>query len=119
VSFVDAAGFLPGLNQEEAGLAKAGAELLAAVARLRLPKTAVILGQAFGPAYVMLASKHLEADLTLAWPSARIGLMNRKGAVLSATQAKAQGLIDVVIEPRMTRMHLLEALSRVRDKSDS
>ncbi len=116
VSFVDAPGFLPGLNQEEAGLAKAGAELLSAVARLRLPKIAVILGQAYGPAYVMMASKHHEGDLTLAWPSARIGLMNTEVAVLSAAQAKAQGLIDAVIEPRMTRVHLLAALAAISEK---
>ncbi len=115
VTLVDAPGFLPGLEQEELGLARAGAELLAAYAGADVPKIAVILGQAFGAAFLMMGAKPL-ADSTFAWPSARIGLMKADGAVLSTAEALAQGAIDAQIEPSATRSHIIEVLARLRER---
>ena len=117
VTFVDVPGFLPGLDQEEKGLAREGAELLSAYAKARVPKVTVILGQAYGAAALMMGSKHLGADTVFAWPSARIGLMKAESASLSASHALAQGAVHAVIRPATTRAHLLAALAALRDKS--
>jgi len=112
IAFVDVPGFLPGLDQEEAGLAHHGAELMRAYARATVPKITVILGQAYGAAAIMMGSKQLGAGKVFAWPSATIGLTNESGSSLSS--AAARGIIDAVIQPSMTRKHLIEALTSVR-----
>ncbi len=117
VTLVDVPGFLPGLAQEEAGIAQEGAKLLSAYAKARVPKVTVILGQAYGAASVMMGSKQLGANTVLAWPSARIGLMKTEGASLSVEEARAKGLVDAIIEPSRTRIHILAALSASRDKT--
>lgn len=118
VTFVDVPGFLPGLAEEERGIAAEGAKLLSAYAQARVPKVTIILGQAYGAAFVMMGSKQLSADAVLAWPSTRIGLMKAEGAGLSAEEALAQGVIDAIIEPSRTRIHILAALAALREKPD-
>jgi propionyl-CoA carboxylase beta chain len=117
LTVVDVPGFLPGLDQEETGLARESATLLSAYAKAGVPKVTVILGQAYGAAFVMMGSKSLGTDITFAWPSARIGLMKADGASLSAGEAQVQGLVDAIIEARMTRTQILTALSALRDKA--
>jgi acetyl-CoA carboxylase carboxyltransferase component len=112
VTFVDVPGFLPGLDQEEAGLAQHGAELMRAYAQATVPKITVILGQAYGAAAIMMGSKQLGANNVFAWPSAKIGLTNESGSDLSA--AEAVGVIDAIIQPSETRKHLIEALTTGR-----
>lgn len=115
VTLVDVPGFLPGLAQEEAGIAAEGAQLLSAYAKARVPKVTIILGQAYGAASVMMGSKQLGADAVFAWPSARMGLMKTEGAGLSAEEAPAQGAIDAIVEPSRSRIHILAALSALRE----
>jgi propionyl-CoA carboxylase beta chain len=81
VTFVDVPGFLPGTAQEYGGIIRHGAKLLYAFAEASVPKLTVILRKAYGGAYDVMCSKHLGADLNLAWPTAEIAVMGADGAV--------------------------------------
>jgi propionyl-CoA carboxylase beta chain len=81
VTFVDVPGFLPGTSQEWGGIITHGAKLLYAFAEATVPKLTVITRKAYGGAYDVMASKHIRADLNLAWPTAEIAVMGPEGAV--------------------------------------
>ncbi len=81
VTLVDVPGFLPGTDQEYAGIIRHGAKLLYAFSEATVPKTTVILRKSYGGAYICMCSKHLGADVVLAWPGAEIAVMGPKGAV--------------------------------------
>ena len=81
VTLVDVPGFLPGTDQEYAGIIRHGAKLLYAYSEATVPKTTVILRKSYGGAYICMCSKHLGADVVLAWPGAEIAVMGPKGAV--------------------------------------
>jgi hypothetical protein len=81
VTFVDVPGFLPGTDQEYGGIIKHGAKLLFAFAEATVPKVTVILRKAYGGAYDVMASKHIRADVNLAFPTAEIAVMGPEGAV--------------------------------------
>jgi acetyl-CoA carboxylase carboxyltransferase component len=81
VTLVDVPGFLPGTSQEYGGIIRHGAKLLYAYAEATVPKLTVILRKAYGGAYDVMCSKHLGADLNLAWPTAEIAVMGAEGAV--------------------------------------
>ncbi len=81
VTFVDVPGFLPGTNQEYGGIIKHGAKLLYAFAEATVPKITVITRKAYGGAYDVMASKHIRADVNVAWPTAEIAVMGPAGAV--------------------------------------
>jgi propionyl-CoA carboxylase beta chain len=81
LTFVDVPGFLPGTGQEYAGVIKHGAKLLFAFGEATVPKVTVITRKAYGGAYVVMASKHLQGDISYAWPTAEIAVMGAKGAV--------------------------------------
>ena len=81
VTFVDVPGFLPGTAQEYGGIIRHGAKLLYAYAEATVPMLTVILRKAYGGAYDVMCSKHLGADLNLAWPTAEIAVMGAEGAV--------------------------------------
>jgi propionyl-CoA carboxylase beta chain len=142
VSLVDVPGFLPGVSQEHNGIIKHGAKLLYAYAEATVPKVTVITRKAYGGAYIVMNSKHLEGDINFAWVSAEIAVMGAKGAVeilyrdkLSDTdfiQAKiteyqetftnpyvaaSRGFIDDVIRPQNTRWRICRALSILQNKS--
>src|SRR5471032_2599697 len=68
VTFVDVPGFLPGVAQEHGGIIKHGAKLLFAFAEATVPKVTVILRKAYGGAYDVMSSKHIRADVNLAFP---------------------------------------------------
>src|SRR5271168_2356051 len=72
VTFVDVPGFLPGTQQEFAGIIRHGAKLLYAFCEATVPKVTVITRKAFGGAYDVMASKHIGADVNYAYPSAEI-----------------------------------------------
>jgi propionyl-CoA carboxylase beta chain len=139
VTFVDVPGFLPGTDQEYGGIIRHGAKLLYAYAEASVPKLTVITRKAYGGAYDVMGSKHLGADVNLAWPTAEIAVMGAKGAVnilyrdeLAAAEdadamhaefeerysedlanpwrAAERGYVDAVIEPRRTRRELVRAL---------
>jgi propionyl-CoA/long-chain acyl-CoA carboxylase carboxyl transferase subunit len=92
LTFVDVPGFLPGTDQEWNGIIRRGAKLIYAYAEATVPKVTVITRKAFGGAYDVMGSKHLGADMNLAWPTAQIAVMGAQGAaniVHRKTLAKA------------------------------
>ncbi len=136
VVLVDTPGFLPGTRQERDGVIRHGAGLLRAFARARTPRVTVTLRQAYGGAHIVMNSRDLGADHTLAWPTARIGVMGARQAVelieraaiaggadrdeladsyarahLPVAHAAAAGYVDEVIAPSDTRDRLLSALA--------
>ncbi|MFF1381524.1 acyl-CoA carboxylase subunit beta [Streptomyces sp. NPDC058308] len=81
ITFVDVPGFLPGVEQEHTGIIRRGAKLIYAYAEATVPLITIITRKAFGGAYDVMGSKHLGADLNLAWPTAQIAVMGAQGAV--------------------------------------
>jgi propionyl-CoA carboxylase beta chain len=147
VTFEDVPGFLPGTVQEFAGIIRHGAKLLYAFAEATVPKLTVITRKAYGGAYCVMSSKHIRSDVNYAWPTAEIAVMGAEGAVnilykreldaagdaASARAAKIaeyrekfanpyiaaqRGFIDDVIQPRETRVKLIQALAALETKRD-
>lgn len=135
VTFVDTPGYLPGVSQEHGGIARHAAKLVFAYAQATVPLITVIVRRAFGAAGVAMGSRALGADTVLAWPQARIGLMDAPAAlalageasddaaeqsyvqrVLSPEVVKAGGDIHAVIAPRNTRQQLVTALENLAGK---
>lgn len=141
VTLVDVPGFLPGTDQEYAGLIKHGAKLLFAYSEATTPKVTLITRKAFGGAYVVMSSKHIGGDVNYAWPSAQIAVMGAKGAVevlyrrerddaekiarrtreyeerfLNPFIAAERGYIDDVVAPAQTRARVCGALAMLRGK---
>ena len=81
LTFVDVPGFLPGTDQEWQGIIRRGAKLIFAYSEATVPKVTVITRKAYGGAYDVMGSKHLRADINLAWPTAEIAVMGAQGAV--------------------------------------
>jgi propionyl-CoA carboxylase beta chain len=102
LTFVDVPGFLPGTDQEWNGIIRRGAKLIYAYAEATVPKVTVITRKAYGGAYDVMGSKHLGADINLAWPTAQIAVMGAQGAVNIlyrselADAAKAGGDIEAM-----------------------
>jgi propionyl-CoA carboxylase beta chain len=149
VTFEDVPGFLPGTQQEFAGIIKHGAKLLYAFAEATVPKITVITRKAYGGAYCVMASKHLRTDANFAYPTAEIAVMGPSGAVnvlyqreLAAAGDQAaevrsakvaeyrekfsnpfiaaeRGFVDAVIEPRVTRPAIARALRQLGSKRAS
>ena len=146
VTLVDLPGYLPGVDQEHAGVIRHGAKLLYAYSEATVPKMTVILRKAYGGGYIAMASRHLRADFVFAWPGAEIAVMGPEGAaniifrkeIASAEDpekmrkqkvkeykekfanpyvAAAKGYIDSVIEPSETRKVLLHAIEVAGNKA--
>jgi len=81
LTLVDVPGYLPGTDQEWAGVIRRGAKLLYAYAEATVPLITVITRKAYGGAYIVMGSKQLGADINLAWPTAEIAVMGGQGAV--------------------------------------
>jgi propionyl-CoA carboxylase beta chain len=81
LTFCDVPGFLPGVGQEHAGIIRRGAKLLYAYSEATVPLVTVITRKAYGGAYVVMGSKHLGADVNLAWPTAQVAVVGAQGAV--------------------------------------
>jgi propionyl-CoA carboxylase beta chain len=146
LTFVDVPGFLPGTSQEWDGIIRRGAKLIYAYAEATVPKVTVITRKAYGGAYDVMGSKHLGADVNLAWPTAQIAVMGAQGAVNilyrrelaeAGDEAEARrkelveeyedhlanpyiaaerGYVDAVIPPSMTRWQVVRALRALRNK---
>jgi len=82
VFVVDTPGYLPGVEQEKAGLIHRGAKLAFAVVEATVPKITLIVRKAYGGAYAVMGSKNLSGDINLAWPSAQIAVMGSAAAVV-------------------------------------
>jgi propionyl-CoA carboxylase beta chain len=145
LTFVDVPGFLPGTDQEWGGLIRHGAKLVYAYAEATVPKVTVITRKAYGGAYDVMASKHLRADVNLAWPTAEIAVTAPDGAVNVVYRKELQaakdpvaerarlvqeyreryanpykaaelGYVDEVIKPEDTRPRVVRALEMLRTK---
>ncbi len=145
LTLVDAPGFLPGAEQEHAGLVHHAAKLMYAFAEAIVPKVTLILRKAYGAAYVMMASKHIKGDIIYALPTAEIAVMQPETATsvvykselakaptdaalkkkLAATyrdefatpfKAAERGFVDEVITPEMARPRIARAFEMLRDK---
>ncbi len=139
LTFVDVPGFLPGTDQEWNGIIRRGAKLIYAYAEATVPLVTIITRKAYGGAYDVMGSKHLGADINLAWPTAQIAVMGAQGAVniLYRNQLKEaddpearraelvteyddtlanpyiaaeRGYVDAVIAPHETRVEVVRAL---------
>lgn len=92
ITFVDVPGFLPGTKQETGGIIRHGAKLLYAYAEATVPKLTVITRKAYGGAYDVMCSKHVRADVNVAWPTAEIAVMGPEGAVNIVFRKELEGL---------------------------
>lgn len=92
VTFVDVPGFLPGVTQEHAGIIKHGSKLLYAYSEATVPLITIITRKAYGGAYDVMASKHIKADVNLAYPTAEIAVMGAEGAVNIIFRHELSGL---------------------------
>lgn len=135
IVLVDTPGFLPGINQERAGVIRHGAGLLRAFGRATTTKITLTLRQAYGGAHIVMNSHGLGADLTLAWPDVHIGVMGAHQAVtilerraliagadpeslarqysssnLGVEGAVHNGFVDEIVLPIRTRERLARAL---------
>jgi propionyl-CoA carboxylase beta chain len=148
LTFVDVPGFLPGTDQEWNGIIRRGAKLIYAYAEATVPLVTVITRKAYGGAYDVMGSKHLGADINLAWPTAQIAVMGAQGAVnilyrdtLKAAEdpeakraqliddydqalanpylAAERGYVDAVISPHETRVEVVRALRLLRSKRET
>jgi acetyl-CoA carboxylase carboxyltransferase component len=81
VTLVDTPGFRPGRDQEWRGMIRHGAKMAFAYAEATVPRVSVVLRKAYGGAYIVMDSKSMGGDCSLAWPSAEIAVMGPKGAV--------------------------------------
>ncbi|KIH97038.1 methylmalonyl-CoA carboxyltransferase [Streptomonospora alba] len=147
LTFVDVPGFLPGTDQEWNGIIRRGAKLIYAYAEATVPLVTVITRKAFGGAYDVMGSKHLGADINLAWPTAQIAVMGAQGAVnilhrrtlaaaedveaerarliqdyedtlLNPYSAAERGYVDGVIMPSETRTQVAKALASLENKRE-
>lgn len=104
VTFVDVPGFLPGVDQEHGGIIRHGAKLLYAYAEATVPKLTVITRKAYGGAYDVMCSKHIRADLNVAWPMAEIAVMGPEGAVNIIHRAELKGLEGEALENKRAEL---------------
>ncbi len=146
VTLEDMPGYLPGVDQEHAGVIRHGAKLLYAYSEATVPKITVILRKAYGGGYIAMNSRHLRADFVFAWPTAEIAVMGPEGAaniifrkeIMEAENpddmrkqkveeyknkfanpyvAAAKGYIDSVIEPADTRKFLIHSIEVSANKT--
>ncbi|KKE80685.1 acyl-CoA carboxylase subunit beta [Oceanobacillus caeni] len=147
ITFEDVTGFFPGVKQEHGGIIRHGAKILYAYSEATVPKITVITRKAYGGAYVALNSKSIGADLVFAWPNAEVAVMGPEGAanIIFAKEiaeseepekvrqekidtyrekfanpyvAAGLGMIDDVIDPRETRIKLIQALEMLKNKQE-
>jgi acetyl-CoA carboxylase carboxyltransferase component len=145
VTLVDVPGFLPGVDQEHQGIIRHGAKLLYAYCNATVPRVQLILRKAYGGAYIVMDSRSIGADVSLAWPTNEIAVMGAEGAtnviyrreiaaaadpgalrtqkikedqgeLMHPYYAAERGLVDDVIDPAETRSVLIRSLEMLRTK---
>lgn len=127
--------------EAEKGIAKAAASLTAAFAQATVAKVNVIVGKAFGSAYITMNSKAIGADITMAWPDAQIGMMDAKLAAKiicdgqgadaidqcaseyetlqsSVLSAAHRGYVDQIVEADDTRKYVIGAFEMLYGKNE-
>jgi acetyl-CoA carboxylase carboxyltransferase component len=81
ITLVDVPGYLPGAEQERAGIIRRGAKVIYAYGNATVPMITIITRKAYGGAYIVMGSKGIGADYAYAWPKAEIAVMGADGAV--------------------------------------
>jgi propionyl-CoA carboxylase beta chain len=148
LTITDVPGYMPGTNQEWAGIIRHGAKLLHAYSEATVPKMTVIVRKAYGGAYIGMCSKQLGADYVMAWPTAEIAVIGAEGACniiyraeISAAAdpaakraelatayeeqfnnpyfAASMGIIDEIIAPGDTRKKIAALLDALKDKKET
>ncbi|RZT88227.1 propionyl-CoA carboxylase beta chain [Pseudonocardia sediminis] len=104
LTFVDVPGFLPGTDQEWNGIIRRGAKLIYAYAEATVPKITVITRKAYGGAYDVMGSKHLGADVNIAWPTAQIAVTGASGAVSILYRKELKGLEGDELEAKRAEL---------------
>ncbi|MEQ7128785.1 acyl-CoA carboxylase subunit beta [Actinopolymorpha sp. B11F2] len=108
LTFVDVPGFLPGTDQEWNGIIRRGAKLIYAYAEATVPLVTVITRKAYGGAYDVMGSKHLGADVNLAWPTAQIAVMGAQGAVEVLYRREIAGTQDAASADAVRKKRIQE-----------
>jgi acetyl-CoA carboxylase carboxyltransferase component len=114
LTLVDVPGFLPGVDQEYAGIIRHGAKLLYAYSEATVPKLTVILRKAYGGAYICMCSKHLGADMVISWPAAEIAVMGPKGAVNIIFRKQIEASDDTEAAARKCEADYIETFANPR-----
>jgi acetyl-CoA/propionyl-CoA carboxylase len=147
ITLVDTPGYMPGSHQEHNGIIRHGSKLLFSYCEATVPKITLVIGKAYGGAYIAMGSKNLRTDINYAWPTARIAVLGAEAAVkimnrkeLSEAKdpealkkeligdftekfdnpyvAASLGSVDAVIDPAETRPMLIKALEMLANKRD-
>ncbi len=147
ITLVDTPGYMPGSNQEHNGIIRHGSKLLFSYCEATVPKITLVIGKAYGGAYIAMASKNLRTDVNYAWPTARIAVLGAEAAVRIMNKkqlekadnpdelkkeltddfaekfdnpyvAAAHGSVDAVIDPAQTRPMLIKALEMLANKRE-
>lgn len=146
INLVDVTGYLPGTDQEHNGIIRHGAKVLFSYSEATVPKISLVLRKAYGGAYIALVSKDMGFDKVIAWPSAEIAVMGAEQAVSiinkdvlsgkGSEKAKAElvrqytgkylnpyvaaklGKVDMIVEPKNTRIALVKCLEMMLSKRE-
>ncbi|HZK10163.1 MAG TPA: carboxyl transferase domain-containing protein [Clostridia bacterium] len=148
LTLVDVPGFLPGTDQEYAGIIRHGAKMLYSYSEATVAKVTLIVRKAYGGSYIAMCNKELGADVVYAWPTAEIAVMGPKGAAniifrkeISAAEdpvaerqaridqydkefatpykAAERGYVDDVILPHSSRARIVDAFVMLEGKRAS
>jgi len=148
LTIVDVPGYLPGTDQEWAGIIRHGAKVLWCYSEATVPKITLIIRKDYGGSYLAMCSKDLGADFVFAWPTAEIAVMGAEGAIpvifrkeiKAAPDPKAKerekieeyrnflynpyiaasrGYVDEVILPRESRPKIIDALELLITKRET
>lgn len=147
ITLVDTPGYMPGTHQEHGGIIRHGSKLLYAYCEATVPKITIIIGKAYGGAYIAMGSKNLGTDMNYAWPTAQIAVLGSEAAVRIMNRkeietakdpvalkkqlvdnftekfanpyvAASYGTIDTVIDPAETRPVIIRALEALANKRE-
>jgi len=145
INFVDVPGYFPGVKQEHSGIIRHGAKMLYAYAEATVPKITLALRKEYGGAVMAMCCVGMGVDLMLAWPIAKLVVLDTATAVNLIFRKKMQQvqdpqafrdemiaeydhkysnpfhaasnmLVDAVIEPARTRPELIKALRMLGNK---
>jgi acetyl-CoA carboxylase carboxyltransferase component len=148
LTIADVPGYLPGTNQEWAGIIRHGAKLLWSYSEATVPKITLVIRKDYGGSYLAMCGKDLGADYVFAWPTAEIAVMGAEGAtpvifrkeIEAAPDPKAKGqekiqeyrdllynpyiaasrgYVDEVILPRESRLKIISALELLSTKRET
>ncbi len=147
ITLVDTPGYMPGSNQEHNGIIRHGSKLLYAYCEATVPRITLVIGKAYGGAYIAMGSKNLRTDVNYAWPTSKCAVLGGEAAIkimyrrdLQASDdpdglkkklideftekfenpyvAASHGTVDSVIDPAETRPMLIKALNMLAGKRE-